>query len=167
MDAITEKTRRLIHELPAGVLLVAAGKGHTIEELMAAIKGGAQIIGENYVQEAEQAIAAIGRRVQWHFIGHLQKNKVKRAVELFDMIETVDSIELAGEIDRRCAQAGKTIPVFIEINSAREPNKAGTMPEDAAELAGSISSMANLKLTGLMTIGPLPATPRHVPPPLP
>lgn len=159
MNAIIEKTRRLLYELPPGILLVVAGKGHTPEELLAAIEGGAQIIGENYVQEAELAFAAIGRRVQWHFIGHLQKNKVKRAVELFDMIETVDSIGLSAEIDRRCAQAGRTMPVLIEVNSAREPNKSGVMPEKAIDIARVIYAMPNLRLMGLMTMGPASADP--------
>jgi len=154
MEAITENTRRLLRELPADVLLVVAGKGHTVEELVAATEGGAQAIGENYVQEAERAIAALGRRAQWHFIGHLQKNKVKRAIELFDMIETVDSAELAAEIDRRCAQAGRTMPLLIEINSAREPNKSGVMPENVVELARVISILPHVTLMGLMTMGP-------------
>jgi len=154
MNEITEKTRRLLSELPEGVCLVAAAKGHTVKELMATIEGGAQIIGENYVQEAEEMFATIGRLAQWHFIGHLQKNKVRRAVELFDMIETVDSAELAVEIDKRCAQTGKTMPVLIEINSAREPNKAGVMPENAIDLAGRISILPHVRLMGLMTMGP-------------
>lgn len=159
MEAITENTRRLLRELPADVLLVVAGKGHAVEELVAATEGCAQVIGENYVQEAERAITALGQRVRWHFIGHLQKNKVKRAIELFDMIETVDSAELAAEIDRRCAQAGKIMPVLIEINSAREPKKSGVMPEEAVELARVISTLPHVRLMGLMTMGPASGEP--------
>ena len=159
MDVITENTRRLLHELPEGIHLVVAGKGRTVAELMAAIDGGAQIIGENYVQEAQPVFATIGGLAQWHFIGHLQKNKVRRAAELFDMIETVDSAELAGEIDRRCRQIGKTMPVLIEINSARETNKSGVTPGNAIDLARSISALPDVRLMGLMTMGPADADP--------
>jgi len=153
MSTIKANTEKLLRELPAGVLLVVAGKDRTIDELKSAIVGGAQIIGENYVQEAESVRAAIGNVVQWHFIGHLQKNKVKRAVELFDMIETVDSLELAREIDKRCAAATKVMPVLIEVNSAREQNKTGTAPENVITLAREISTLAHVRLMGLMTMG--------------
>jgi len=159
MDPITENTRRIMAGLPPAVQLLVAGKGRTLQQLLAAVEGGARIIGENYVQEAERAIAAIGREVNWHLIGHLQKNKVKRAVELFDMIETVDSVELAREIDRRCAMLDKVMPVLIEVNSAREPNKSGVMPEAAANLARTIPAMPHLKLMGLMTMGPVSGEP--------
>ena len=153
MSTIKANTEKLLRELPAGVLLVVAGKDRTIDELKSAIEGGAQIIGENYVQEAESVRAAIGNVVQWHFIGHLQKNKVKRAVELFDMIETVDSLELAREIDKRCAATNKVIPVLIEINSASEQNKTGTAPENVITLAREISTLTYVRLMGLMTMG--------------
>ncbi|MEE8413740.1 MAG: alanine racemase, partial [Dehalococcoidales bacterium] len=125
MSAIRENVGRILAELPEGVALLAAAKTRTPEEIREAIEAGVEIIGENYVQEAEKAIAAIGRRAQWHFIGHLQKNKVKKAVTLFDMIETVDSAETAREIDKRCAQADRVMPVLIEVNSGREAQKAG------------------------------------------
>jgi PLP dependent protein len=153
MSTIKENTEKLLRELPAGVLLVVAGKDRTIDELKSAIEGGAQIIGENYVQEAESVRAAIGNVVQWHFIGHLQKNKVKRAVELFDMMETVDSLELAREIDKRCATTNKVMPVLIEVNSALEQNKTGTAPENVITLAREISILAHIRLMGLMTMG--------------
>src|SRR4030042_2650954 len=102
MSPIKENTKRILKELPFEIQLVIAGKGRSIPELLEAIEGGAKIIGENYVQDAETAQSAIGNKVQGHFIGHLQKNKVKRAVELFDMIETLDSAELAREINKRC-----------------------------------------------------------------
>ena len=128
---VKENARRLIRELPKNVKLVAAAKTREPGEIAEAIEGGVTIIGENYVQEAEKARAAVGAKATWHFIGHLQKNKVKKAVELFDLIQTVDSVETAREIDRRCAASGKTMPVFIEINSGREPQKSGVMPEEA------------------------------------
>src|SRR4030042_1589821 len=117
---IKENSRKLLEELPAGVELVAAAKTRTAEEVMAAAEAGIKIIGQNYVQEAETIYPAVGNKARWHFIGHLQKNKVKKAVKLLDMIETVDSVDLAQEIDRRCAQTGKVMPVLVEINSGRE-----------------------------------------------
>ena len=136
------------------MLLVAAAKSREPPEILKAIDAGIQIIGENYLQEAEKAHAAIGSRAQWHFIGHLQKNKVKKAVAIFDMIETVDSLEIAAEIGKRSAQIGKTMPILVEINSGREPNKSGIYPERAAELITGIAAIPNIRVTGLMTMGP-------------
>jgi pyridoxal phosphate enzyme (YggS family) len=151
---IAENVRRLLGELPDGVELVVAAKSRQPAEVLEAVAAGAGKIGENYVQEAEKARAAVGGGVQWHFIGRLQKNKVARAVVLFDMIETVDSFELAAEIDKRCAACGKVMPVLIEINSGRESQKAGVLPEDAEGLAARLSTLKNIRVMGLMTMGP-------------
>jgi len=124
---ITHNVNNILHELPPNVRLLAAGKSRSPEEVEEAVNAGITIIGENYVQEAGKAREAVGDRVEWHFIGHLQKNKVKKAVELFDLIETVDSIELAREIDRRCAPMGKEMPVLIEVTAgANHRNQACT-----------------------------------------
>lgn len=154
MSNIKENVQRILKELPVAVQLVAAAKTRSPDEIREAIQAGVCIIGENYVQEAEKAYQAIGNQVQWHFIGHLQKNKVKKAVEIFDMIETVDSLEIAQEIDRRCSQIGKTMSVLIEVNSGREPQKSGVFPENVVALALSISRLQNIRLMGLMTMGP-------------
>jgi len=151
---IKENIRKLLNELPRGAELAAAAKGRTPEEVLQAVEAGVRVIGENYVQEAETARAAIGGRAEWHMIGHLQKNKVKKAVALFDMIETVDSIGLAREIDRRCAEMGRVMPVLVEVNSGREEQKAGVLPENAEQLIKEISSLPNIKVMGLMTMGP-------------
>jgi len=161
---IAQNVKRLLKELPSGVKLVAAAKGHTPSEELAAVRAGAKIIGENYVQEAEKSYEIIGRQAEWHFIGHLQQNKVKKAVGLFDLIQTVDSVSLAGEIDRRCAEIGKVMPVLIEINSGGEPQKSGILPKDAPALAQAISQMKNLHLAGLMTIGPYSSNPENIRP---
>jgi len=147
--------RRILGSLPASVELVVVAKNRTAGEIISAIECGACIIGENYVQEAELMRACIASNVAWHCIGHLQKNKVKKAVVLFDMIETVDSLDLAEEIDKRCAPLGKIMPVLIEVNSGQEPNKSGAMPEDVPALAASIAALKNIKLNGLMTMGPV------------
>jgi pyridoxal phosphate enzyme (YggS family) len=151
---IKENVQQLLNELPSGVELVAAAKGRTAKEVPQAVEAGIKIIGENYVQEAEKIYGVIGNKAKWHMIGHLQKNKVKKAVAQFDMIETVDSIDLAREIDKRCAQIGKVMPVLVEVNSGREKQKSGVLPENAESLIKEISSLPNVKVMGLMTMGP-------------
>ncbi len=151
---IKQNVVQILSELPNGVELVAAAKTRNPGEILQAIEAGIKIVGENYVQEAEPAYEVVGNRAKWHFIGYLQRNKVKKAVKLFDMIETVDSVEIAGEIDKRCAQIGKVMPVLIEINSGREEQKSGVFPEKAEQLVREISSLQNIRVKGLMTMGP-------------
>ena len=134
--------------------MVAAAKTRRPEEILEAVEAGVKIVGENYVQEAERAYEAVGSRAKWHFIGHLQKNKVKKAVRIFDMIETVDSVEIAREIDKRCAQIDKIMPVLIEVNSGREKQKSGVFPEGVERLVREISALPNIRVMGHMTMGP-------------
>ena len=136
-------------------ILMAAAKSRTPKEILRAAESGVKIIGENYVQEALTAFEVVGTLVRWHFIGHLQRNKVKKAVQIFDMIETVDSVDLAGEIDKRCSQYGRIMPVLVEINSGREPQKYGVLPEEAESLIHEILPLQNVKVEGLMTMGPM------------
>jgi pyridoxal phosphate enzyme (YggS family) len=154
VKAIKQNVKQILSELPDTIQLVAAAKTRDPREILEAIEAGIRIVGENYVQEAERAYEVIGSKVAWHFIGHLQKNKAKKAVAIFDMIETVDSIEIAREIDKRCAQIGKTMPVLIEINSGREKQKAGVYPENTEQLVTEISTLKNIRVIGLMTMGP-------------
>lgn len=151
---IKQNVAQILSELPSGVQLVAAVKTRTPEEILEAVESGVEILGENYVQEAERAYEVIGSKAKWHFIGHLQKNKVKKAVNLFDMIETVDSLEIAREIDKRCAQIGKVMPVLVEINSGCERQKSGVFPQEAEQLVRDISGLKNIRVMGLMTMGP-------------
>lgn len=151
---IKKNVKKILDELPEDVELVAAAKTRTPEEMREAIEAGIKIVGENYVQEAQKAFEAIGKRVKWHFIGYLQKNKVKKAVKIFDMIETIDSYMLAQEIDKRCSQISKIMPILIEINSGREEQKSGVFPEDALDLIKEISLLPQIKVMGLMTMGP-------------
>ena len=162
--SIAENVRALLAELPSGVELVAAAKTRTPKEILAAIEAGVRAVGENYVQEAAAAVAVVGRNVRWHFIGHLQSNKVKRAVEIFDLIETVDSVELAGEIDKRAAALGKVMPVLVEINSGHEPQKAGILPGEAESLVREIAPFKNIRVEGLMTMGPFEGNPEDARP---
>jgi len=164
MSVIEENVKKILEELPPGVELEAAAKTRTPEEILQAVEAGVRIFGENYVQEALAAINVVGHRAKWHFIGHLQRNKVKKAVEIFDMIETVDSLELAREIEKRCGQQEKIMSVLIEINSGKEPQKFGVLPEDAEELIRKISALKNIKIQGLMTMGPMFGDPENARP---
>ncbi len=152
---IKENVYNLLSTLPEDIKLVAAAKTRTLEEIEEAIDAGIKIIGENYLQEAVNVFNLIKKKVKWHFIGHLQKNKIKKIVEIFDMIETVDSFEIAQEINKRCHQIDKTMPVLIEINSGREEQKFGVCPEKAKNLIKEISPLSHIKIMGLMTMGPI------------
>ena len=161
---IEENVKKILDELPTSVELVAASKTRTPEEILQAIQAGIKIIGQNYVQEAQKAYSIIGQQVKWHFIGHLQRNKVKKAVEIFDMIETIDSIRLASEIDKQCRRLDKIMPILIEINSGREQQKYGIFPEDMEDLTKKISGLKNIKIQGLMTMGPMFGNPEDARP---
>jgi len=152
---IKQNVQKILAELPNGIELVAAAKRRSGEEILQAVEAGVKIVGENYVQEAKRAYEVVGEKVEWHFIGTLQRHNVRRKmVEMFDMIESVDSLEIAKEIDRRCAQIGKVMPVLIEINSGREEQKSGVFPEEAEQLVRDVSNLGNIKVMGLMTMGP-------------
>lgn len=151
---IKDNVRKILSELPAGVKLVAATKSRTVEEIIEAVDGGIKVICENYVQEAEKKFRQIGNRAGWHFAGHLQKNKARKAVEIFDMIQTLDSGELAVELDRRARDAGKVMPVLIEVNSGEEERKSGVFPGEVIPLAKQVACFSNIKVNGLFTMGP-------------
>jgi pyridoxal phosphate enzyme (YggS family) len=154
-ELIKRNVAKLLAQIPDGVEVVAAAKARTPGEVLEAVQAGIRIIGENYVKEAKEVHELIGKRAEWHFIGTLQKHNVRKAtLELFDMIESVDSLETASEIDRKCGQIGKIMPVLIEVNSGREVQKSGVLPEDAEQLVREISVLRNIKVMGLMTMGP-------------
>ncbi|MCD6257020.1 YggS family pyridoxal phosphate-dependent enzyme [Candidatus Aerophobetes bacterium] len=152
--SIRDNVLSLLKEIPENVTVVAAAKTRTPQEILEAIDAGIKVIGENYVQEAEKAFSEVGKRAKWHFIGHLQKNKVKKAVQIFDLIETVDSVDLAIEIDKRCAMIDKVMPVLCEVNIAKEKTKSGVYPEEVEQLIKNISNLTHIKVMGLMTMGP-------------
>ena len=151
--------QKIREEIPDNVTIVLASKMRTLEEIEEVIEAGAADIGENYVQEAENMYNALGetaKRVKWHMIGYLQKNKINKAVKLFDVIQTVDSLETAATVDKRVETAGKKIiSVLIEINIGSEMTKAGIKPEyEAVEnLVKEVSKLEHLRLEGLMTMG--------------
>ncbi|MGC8977377.1 MAG: YggS family pyridoxal phosphate-dependent enzyme [Candidatus Ratteibacteria bacterium] len=162
--SIKERIKEILKEVPENVILLAATKQRTIEEIKEAIECGIKVIGENYVQEAEKKFEKIGRKVRWHMIGHLQTNKVKKAIEIFDMIETVDSFKLAKEIDKEAKKRKIIFPVLIEVNSGKEIQKSGVLPEDLEKLIYEISKLENIKVEGLMTMGPLLNNPEDIRP---
>jgi pyridoxal phosphate enzyme (YggS family) len=154
MENITRNVKNIIKEIPDNVILEIAAKTRSANEIKTAIDAGAKIIGENYLQESENVYKKLGKIVPWHFIGHLQKNKINRVISIFDMIETVDSFKLAQEIDKRCKKNNKVMEVLIEVNSGREENKFGIIPENVITEIEKISKLINIKIKGLMTMGP-------------
>jgi len=161
---ISERVAEILASLPQHVTLAAACKTRRPEEVQEAVEAGVTVLGHNYVQEAESMVPAVGRRARWHLIGHLQRNKAKKAVELFDMIETVDSVRLANALDRHCAAVGKTMSVLIEVNSGEEASKTGVLPSGIDGLAGHISTLEHVRLEGLMTMGPMAGDPEEARP---
>jgi pyridoxal phosphate enzyme (YggS family) len=153
-NPIAANVKRILESLPPGVILVAAAKARTPEEVEEVLRAGVTYVGHNYVQEAERMIPAIKGKARWHMIGHLQKNKVKKALRLFDMIETLDSWPLAELIDRRCAAIGKSMPVLVEVNIGQEDSKTGVLPDEVDDLVERMNGLQHIRVQGLMTMGP-------------
>jgi hypothetical protein len=149
-----EKAARKIGRDPNEIKLVAVSKTVEVARIMEAIEAGVSILGENYVQEAQKKIEEIGRPVSWHFIGHLQTNKAKYAIRLFDMIHSLDSVPLAEELNRRAEQADRVMKVMIEVNLSKEATKFGTDEEVVVNLAKRVQNLNHLSLEGLMTMPP-------------
>jgi PLP dependent protein len=164
MSAIRENLQRVMERIekaarragrdPAEIKLVAVSKTVEAARVKEAIEAGVSILGENYVQEAQRKIEEIGRSVAWHFIGHLQSNKAKYAVRLFDVIHSVDGLPLAQELNRRAEQAGQKTKVMVEVNLSGEETKFGTDEEKVLNIARGILSLEHLSLEGLMTMPP-------------
>jgi len=156
---------RLREKIPDHVTIVLAGKTRSVEEIVEVIDAGATDLGENYVQEAEQMytlLAENATRVRWHMIGHLQTNKINKAIGIFDTVQTVDSMTKAIALDRRVGRAcKKPLPVFIEINIGSEFTKAGIRPDEhepfepyMERLVHEMSELSHIRIEGLMTMGP-------------
>lgn len=142
---------------PAAVTLVAVSKTHPPEVLQQAIAAGATDLGENRVQEAEAKIPLVGRdAARWHLIGHLQSNKARRAVELFDVIHSLDSVALARRLDRVCAEMKRAVlPVLIQVDLGKEATKSGALETELPGIIDAIKQTRALSLQGLMTLPPL------------
>jgi len=139
---------------PEDIRVVAAAKGQGPQKIQEAIQAGIRIIGHNYMQEAVREAPLNDTAVKIHMIGHLQKNKVTKAVELFDVIETVDNLALASALERRASAVNRTIGVMIQVNPAREPQKSGVAEENLDELVYAIRQLSSIKLIGMMTMPP-------------
>jgi hypothetical protein len=148
--------------------LVAVSKGVPAERVAEAVRAGHQLFGENRVQEAEDKVPAVaslaGLAPRWHLVGHLQSNKARRAVGLFDVIQSVDSMELASRLDRLSAEAGRRLPVYLQVNVDRDPAKTGLSPEALGRDLGALLDLASLDVRGLMTVGALVAEPEDARP---
>ncbi len=140
---------------PEEITVVAVSKLFPAEAIRAAVESGIADIGESRVQEAEEKIKSLGGIARWHMIGHLQSNKAKRAIELFDMIQSVDSLKLAQLINQYAADANKKIECLLEINCSGEKSKYGLEPQEVTSMIAEVSSLNNIGLSGLMTVGPL------------
>lgn len=155
MKKICEKTKALLTEL-GKIKLVAVTKTVSVEKIRECVNCGVTIIGENKIQEAVSKFEKLkDLNVSWHFIGHLQKNKVKSAVNLFDVIQSVDSIALARKINNSARAAGKKQEIMIEVNVAQESSKSGINPEELELFYLSLMHLKNIEIIGLMTIAPL------------
>ncbi len=139
---------------PESVTLLAVSKTHPPETIRGAAACGHLLFGENKIQEAKAKIPLCPGKCRWHFIGHLQSNKVRDAVELFSMIQGVDSLGQAREINKRCEQAGKTMPVLLEVNVAGESSKFGYQPEPMLVELAELNALPKIEIHGLMAIPP-------------
>lgn len=168
--SISANYARIRQEIPEEVCIVVAAKARTVDEIAEVIEAGATDIGQNYVQEAIKIYNALGQKaktVKWHMIGYLQKNKINKALSIFDCIQTVDSYEKAQAINKRVPLSGKNkLPVFIEINIGSEDSKAGIKPQEhepfeqyMEKLVMDISKLEYLRPEGLMTMGPYSGNP--------
>ena len=152
--SVAENFQAIRDELGDKIILVAVTKNHGVEVMREAIDAGATDIGENRVQEAAEKFQTLNRKVTRHLIGHLQTNKAKAAVKLFDLIQSVDSQHLAAALDKAAASIDKVQDVLIQVNAAREPQKSGVMLEDLDGLIKFVDAAKNLRLRGLMMIAP-------------
>ncbi|MCM8771398.1 MAG: YggS family pyridoxal phosphate-dependent enzyme [Candidatus Omnitrophica bacterium] len=149
-----------INRDPEQITIVAVSKGRSIEEIKEAIKAGISDIGENRIQEAVVKYNTLKMRrpefgnISWHFVGHLQTNKVKEAVRIFDLIQSVDSQRLAAEINKQAAHIGKIQDILIEVKTSPEATKFGFMPEEVIAAIKEMNKLKNINIKGLMTIAP-------------
>ena len=168
VQSVLEKIRSAEEKAgrPGGsVRLVAATKTVTVDRIQEGVSAGLTILGENRVQEAIPKVAAFsGSPVRWHFLGQLQRRKVRSVIGLFEVIHSVDSVELAQEIDRRAGEAGCHQRVLIEVNIGNEPTKAGFSPDDVIQAVTTMAEFSHMGISGLMTIPPQTDHPDEVRP---
>ena len=163
IDRVSEAALR-VGRNPREIKLLAAAKSQSVELVQAAIAAGVRLIGENYVQEAEEKRHAISEAVEWHMIGHLQRNKVKAALNTFNLIQSLDSVALARELDKEGRKSGKRVRTLIEINLGDEQSKSGIARDKVAELVERVSQLAHLQVEGLMAVPPFKENPEEIRP---
>ena len=150
---------------PSDVRLIAISKTHPVEVIQEVIKLGAGELGENRVQEAEGKIQALGKQARWHMVGHLQANKARKAIKLFDVIHSLDSLDLAERLNDICIQEQRlAYPVLIQVDLGKEATKSGVEEADLMMLAAKTSELSHLKLEGLMTLPPFCEDPEETRP---
>jgi len=156
-DRLWERINEVCHNSgrhPEEITVVAIAKTIPVEMVKEAVDCGITEIGENRVQEAKGKYDAIGKSAHWHLVGHLQTNKVKAALEIFELIHSLDSMKLANEISSRAERINKEARVLLQVNTSAEESKYGLEPEKVVEFAEQIANLPNLNVEGLMTIGP-------------
>jgi len=149
---------------PEGVMLVAVTKTMPVERIREAIDAGQQVFGENRVQEAQAKIEALGREVQWHLIGHLQRNKVRVVCDLFNLIESVDSLPLAQDLNTRAARHNIVMPVLIQVNIGDETTKSGVPAAETMALVQQVAALPHVAIRGLMCVPPAVEIAEHARP---
>ena len=160
IDKAAERTGRN----PSDITIVAVAKGIDVHRIQEALDGGIDIIGENKVQEAQQKVKTMDGSMTWHMVGHLQRNKVKEAVRIFKMIQSLDSLRLAEEINSRALTAGTIMDVLVQVNTSQEETKYGFDPQEVFDFLRTISTFKGLSVRGLMTIGAFLPDPEEVRP---
>jgi len=168
MTTIADNLKRVLDDIadsavrsgrdPSAVTLVAVSKTRTVDDIERVIDAGALHLGENRIQEAEEKIPRVRDEAVWHLVGHLQRNKVKRAVRLFDFVDSVDSVKLADVLSQESCALEKSLDVLIQVNISGEGTKSGISPDKVPKFLSYVSSCKNLRVRGLMTIGSLGVT---------
>ncbi|MEE9144618.1 MAG: YggS family pyridoxal phosphate-dependent enzyme [Candidatus Binatia bacterium] len=164
IENIRAVVRRCGREDSNRIRLLAASKSQGIAEIRAAADAGIRLFGENYVQEAKSKTGAIDQPMEWHMIGHLQRNKVKAALDLFSLIQSLDSVELARVLDKEGKKRGRMVRAFVEVNLGGEESKSGIDKDKVASLLREVENLSHLRVEGLMTIPPFREEPEAMRP---
>ena len=167
IEEVKSRIRKAVRQAgrdPEEIEIVAVTKTVAVESIEEAVASGIKIVGESRIQEAEEKFARIGTKVKWHLIGHLQTNKVKKALGIFDLIHSVDNLRLAEAINKEAQRIGKIQPILIQANSSFEMTKFGFEEEELKEAVARVSALPFLQVQGLMTIGPLGGNPEEARP---
>lgn len=159
VEEVARRCEEVLRRVPDHVTVLAAAKGRSPEEVRAAVRAGIAHVGENYVQEAAAKRALVPEPATWHMIGHLQRNKAGKALRVFDWLQTLDSLRLAERLEGLLAREGRVLPVLVQVNIGREPQKAGVMPEELPDFLRELARFPHLRVRGLMAIPPAPRVP--------